>query len=175
LAVEPWIPGKEYGPQDPFAALVVQVPAGVEVGGDEGGALDEGGIEAGVDGAGVVGLGGVGFVVGGVGLGVVGVEVGVVGSLPGVVGADVAGEVAVAGAEVCGAGLCGVDEPPGEDSRLCGWQPAAAVVMAAAAIVAAKMVRGRESLVMGDCLSVRLLGAHGTVTVQVDSGGSSVW
>jgi hypothetical protein len=120
LAVEPWIPGKEYGPQDPFAALVVQVAADVGVGGEEGGALDEGGIEAGVGGAGVVGLGGVGFVVGGVGLGVVGVEVGVVGSLPGVVGADVAGEVAGAGAEVCGAGPCGVDEPPGEDSRLCG-------------------------------------------------------
>jgi hypothetical protein len=128
LAVEPWTPGKEYGPQVPFAALVVQVAAGVEVGGDVGGALDEGGVEAGVDGTEVVGLRVGGFVVGVVVLGVVGVEAGVVGSLLGMVGADVAGEVAVdvAGevavdvAEVCGAGVCGVDEPPGEESRLCG-------------------------------------------------------
>jgi hypothetical protein len=39
-----------YGPHDPFAALVVQVPVGAGVGGDEVGALDEGGAELGAGG-----------------------------------------------------------------------------------------------------------------------------
>jgi hypothetical protein len=56
--------------------------------------------------------------------------------------------------------LCVVDGPAGADDAtppFCGWQPAAAMT-AAAAMATGRIVRGRNSLVIGGFLSDGLLG-----------------
>ena len=100
---------------------------------------------------------------GGVVLGAVGVEV------VGAAGVGVADAGVVAGEECvrwglgvcvwCALGLCVEDWAAGEDEDAvmppsCGWQPAAAA-MAAATATMARMVRGRECLVIGGPLSTR--------------------
>jgi hypothetical protein len=131
--VVPVICGSLYGPHDPCAALVVQV----EVGGE---------------------LGVVAVELGEVGgeLGVVAVELGEVGVEVEVTGPDVRVDVLV------GVGLCQPDGhhdgAVGEDAVVdIGLHPATAT-KTAATLAAARMVRGQDSLVMGGCLPVRLLG-----------------
>ena len=169
--------------QDPFAALVVQVAAGDE--------LAELGLGELVDGATVVGsmlgefVGGatvvgsmlgelvVGASVTGSGLGESVLEAGVVDVQAGVVEAGmVDGESAVGGA-LCV--LCCVDSALGEDAALKGGvQPAVAAIVATP-IAAMAMVRGRDSPVMGGCLSGRRPPEdHGTVKATGYSGSSSL-
>ena len=158
-----------YEPQDPFATLVVQVAVGD--------ALAELGLGELVVGATVVGsmlgelvvgatvmesgLGElvVGATVMGSGLGESVVEAGVV---------DV--EAAVFGGLLL---LCRVDSALGEDATpKSGVQPAVAA-MAATPMAAMAMVRGRDRLVMGGCLSVRRPpDAHSTVRATEYSGDS---
>ena len=163
--------------QDPFAALVVQVPVGdalAELGLGElvvgatvvGSMLGELVVGATVTGSGL-GESVVGATVTGSGLGESVFEAGVV---------DVPAEVVDVETPVSGAlllVLCRVDSALGEDAApKCGVQPAVAAIVATP-MAAMAIVRGRDRLVMGGCLSVRRPpDAHSTVRATEYSGDS---
>jgi hypothetical protein len=92
-------------------------------------------------------------------LGVVGgTEAGELSAGSGVVGGTEAGEVEVLAALwVCVSCCFRPCDPVPDDARSSGVQPATAA-MAAATMAVATSVRGCDSLVMGVCLSVRLIG-----------------
>jgi hypothetical protein len=146
-----------------MASLVVQTLLPLDVGAGAG-VVDGGELGAAVVGSEVVGGAEAGElgVVGGTEAGELGVvggtEAGELSAGSGVVGGTEAGEVEVLAALwVCVSCCFRPCDPVPDDARSSGVQPATAA-MAAATMAVATSVRGCDSLVMGVCLSVRLIG-----------------